>query len=109
MNGSARKLTEVTGLRDAALTLLEMQGERESDRVWFGRHTPENLEPRLTAVLSHYPRYSSLEVWSTLRGKHAKVLNMAWKGDAVQVTSFRRGDWESELLAMGRAQGFAVH
>jgi hypothetical protein len=50
-----------------------------------------------------------LSVWAMLNGKHAKVLNIEWFGDKVQVVSFRRGEWESELLTMGRAAGFPVH
>jgi hypothetical protein len=50
-----------------------------------------------------------LNVWATLRGKHVKVLNIEWMREAIDLTTFRRGEWESELLAMGRAPGMAVH
>jgi hypothetical protein len=35
--------------------------------------------------------------------KHAEALNIEWRGNAVVIVSFRRGQWENELLAMGRA------
>jgi len=44
-----------------------------------------------------------LSVWANLEDKHAKVLNIEWRVDTVEVVSFWRGEWESELLAMGRA------
>ena len=53
--------------------------------------------------------YFSLNVWATLRGKHVKVLNVTLIGDAVGIISFRRGDWENELRAMGREAGVAVN
>ena len=40
-------------------------------------------------------------VWAMRKDKYGKVLNIAWLGDKVQLTSFRRGEWETELLAMG--------
>ena len=52
---------------------------------------------------------SILNVWATHKGKHQKVLNMAWTDDAVDVVTFRRGEWEGELLAMDRAPAMAVH
>jgi hypothetical protein len=44
-----------------------------------------------------------LSVWTNLEDKHAKVLNIEWRVDTVEVVSFWRGEWESGLLAMGRA------
>jgi len=35
-------------------------------------------------------------------GKHLKVLTMNWMGDVVDLVTFRRGEWEAELLAMSR-------
>jgi len=49
------------------------------------------------------PRAMVLSVWANLEDKHAKVLNIEWRVDTVEVVSFWRGEWESELLAMGRA------
>ena len=50
-----------------------------------------------------------LSAWASLKGEHGKVLNIEWLGDNIKVVSFRRGEWESELLAMSRAAGVAVH
>lgn len=41
---------------------------------------------------------TNLDVWDETRGG-AKVLNMYWDDDcAIEVVSFRRGDWEQVLL-----------
>jgi hypothetical protein len=43
-----------------------------------------------------------LDVWDKTR-RGAKVLNVNWSGDgAIQVVSFRRGDWEQVLLARAK-------
>lgn len=45
---------------------------------------------------------TNLDVWDEARGG-AKVLNTSWASDdAIEVVSFRRGDWEQILL--GRAK-----
>jgi hypothetical protein len=44
-----------------------------------------------------------LSVWANIKDKHAKALNIEWLGEDVSFVTFRRGEWESELLAMGRA------
>jgi len=64
---------------------------------------------RASRRTSAFGGYSSLNVWATLRGKHVKVLNVTLIGDAVGIISFRRGDWENELRAMGREAGVAVN
>jgi hypothetical protein len=90
-------------LREAALALLKRVGERTEDKreVWFERHTPLNPEPRLSACLSHYPYgHASLNLWATCNDKHLKVLNIAWIGDTVTLITFRRGEWERELMVM---------
>jgi hypothetical protein len=104
-----KRVAAVMDLRNAALALLERKGESKEGNLWFEEHTPENPEPRLSILLARYRGYPSLEVWARLRGGYQKVLNMSWRGDAVAIVSFRRGDWENELLAMGRAPGAAVH
>jgi hypothetical protein len=41
---------------------------------------------------------TNLDVWDETR-RGAKVLNMHWAGNgAIEVVSFRRGDWEQVLL-----------
>jgi hypothetical protein len=108
--GRGQRLLSVIELRNAALRLLQRAGERdETSRLWFQRHTPTNPEPRLAVLLAKIGGYSSLNVWATLRGKHVKVLNVTLIGDAVGIISFRRGDWENELRAMGREAGVAVN
>jgi hypothetical protein len=43
------------------------------------------------------------------RRKQAKVLSIEWLGERLALVSFRRGEWESELLAMRCAGAVAVH
>ena len=44
----------------------------------------------------------SVSIWTS----HKKVLNLHWQaGQPVEVLSFRRGDWESELLDLGSREG----
>ena len=39
-----------------------------------------------------------IDVWV----QHKKVLNIHWQeGEPVEIVSFRRGNWESELLSLG--------
>ena len=100
----------VIELRNAALRLLGRAGKRdESGDLWFQRHSPTNPEPPLVVLLAKMGKYSSLNVWATMRGQHLKVLNVTLIGDAVSIISFRRGDWEDELRAMGREPGIALH
>jgi hypothetical protein len=108
LNG--RRLTSVIELRNAAIQLLGRAGQYdEKGALWFQRHTAMDPEPRLTMLLTEIGGYLSLNVWATLRGRHVKVLNVTLIGSAVDVISFRRGDWETELRAMGRAPGVAVN
>jgi hypothetical protein len=107
------RLTAVLALRDAALVLLDRTGIAEdgNGNRWFEPHTPENSEPRMSVLLAKHPLrgYPMLNIWATLKSKHVKVLNMEWTGQAVALVTFRRGEWESELLAMARASAVAVH
>lgn len=111
---SGKRFVAATNLRDAALALLHKKGKQSQDRegrLVFEEHSPENPTPLLSLLLSTQPLdgRKMLSVWAILKGAHAKVLNVEWLGEEVQVVSFRRGEWESELLAMGRAIGVAVH
>jgi hypothetical protein len=112
ISGDGRRLDAAIELRDAALALLRQKGTPGRDgRVVFEPHTPLNPEPRLSLSLStnHLDQRSMLSVWATLNGGHHKVLNIEWLGGTVGLVSFRRGEWEGELLAMGRAGAVAVH
>jgi hypothetical protein len=115
------RLGEAIRLRDAGLALLQREG-KESQReekqsqvlrgaIEFEPAKPEKPYPRLSLLLSSHPLdgHSMLSVWAPRKDKYGKVLNIEWFGDKVEVVSFRRGEWETELLAMGRAAGVAVH
>ena len=103
------RIERVVTLRDAALTLLRRSGKRSSAGIGFEESTPQNPEPRISLHLRKHPLDGRhmLSVWASVRGKHGKVLNVEWLGREVVVVSFRRGEWETELLAMGRS--VAVH
>src|SRR5262245_8384147 len=109
-----KRFSAAIGLRDAALCLLQRKGKQSQareDRIVFEEHAPRNPTPRLSLSMVKHPldgRFM-LSVWAMLNGKHAKVLNIEWLDEKVEVVSFRRGEWESELLAMGRAAGVSVH
>jgi hypothetical protein len=109
-----KRMSAAIDLRDAALELLKREGKPrqtiEGDVV-FEPHTAENPTPRLSLLLSKrlIHGHQTLNVWATLKGGHAKVLNIEWLGGKVAVVSFRRGEWEGELLAMGRTRRVAVH
>src|SRR4051794_40514158 len=108
------RLRAATELRDAALVVLTKRGTRpepHEERIVFEPHSPENPTPYLSLSLSKHPLdgHDVLNVWATRKGKHLKVLNIHSFRDGVGVVSFRRGEWESELLAMGRATAVVVH
>jgi hypothetical protein len=109
-----RRLGAAIRLREAGLALLQKEGKQSQTHggaIVFEPHTPENPEPRLSLSLMKHPldgRFM-LSVWAMRKDKHAKVLNIEWFGDKVELVNFRRGEWETELLAMGRAAGSAVH
>ena len=99
------RIASALALRDAALALLRRQGKQTGDGVGFEISTPQNPEPRLSLHLIKHPldRRQMLSVWSSVRGKYGKVLNVEWLGRELVIVSFRRGEWETELLAMGRS------
>jgi len=106
------RLDAAIKLRDAALVLLKQKGKSGREGcIVFEKHTPQNPTPRLSLSLSKHSldQRNMLNVWAMLKGEHVKVLNIEWLGEGILLVSFRRGEWESELLAMGRATGVAVH
>jgi hypothetical protein len=113
ISGPGKRLDVAMQLRDAALSVLQNRGEpsNRTGAIVFEPHTGLNPELRLSLWLSKFPpdQRNTLSVWATLKGGHAKVLNIEWLGDRVDLISFRRGEWEGELLAMGRAGAVTVH
>ena len=108
------RLEEAIRLRDAGLALLQREGKQSQafgGCIEFELARPENPYPRLSLSLSKHPLdgHPMLSVWAMRKDKCGKVLNVEWLGDKVEVVSFRRGEWEAELLAMGRADGITVH
>jgi hypothetical protein len=99
------RLAEAVRLRDAALALLRREGKASQDGrgLEFEPITAGNSYPRLSLLLTKHPLdgRSMLNVWAMGKRKYEKVLNIEWLGGKFEVVSFRRGEWEPELLAMG--------
>jgi hypothetical protein len=116
---SGEGLARVNDLRDAALKLIKAFGQWEAVTVTTGEsyfqttnvgllrlsyRTPFQKLPGATERLRYLAAVHKLEipenlsygldVWS---GK--KVLNIEWNESETRIVSFRRGQWESELLA----------
>ena len=127
MNRTPRQF-QTERLRTAALRLVEAHGEwKQAGRVRAKFASIEDFEIALMTPSETRPEVSeemkawaerhgesdklaadySLEIWVTGR---KKVLNIHWKEEQpeeqpVEVLSFRRGDWESELLDLGSREG----
>ena len=87
-----KRLAAAINLRDAALALLQQKGKQSQgreERLVFEEHTAENPTPLLSLSLSKHPldERQMLNVWAMLRGEHAKVLNIEWLGEGVQVVN----------------------
>ena len=111
MNRTNERLAMVIELRDAALALVEKEGVPDEDKeggrwCWLGRHTGKTPKARITIFLfnEYVTEAHMLNVWATVKGKNIKVLNIVWNAQKMQVVTFRRGDWENELLVMARAK-----
>ena len=103
-----QRLDAAITLRDAALTILQKNGEQSNDRLTFERHTPQNPTPRLSLASAKLPnQVQMLSVWAMIKGKHVKALNLHWIGEQINLGTFRRGEWESELLEMARSSEVA--
>jgi hypothetical protein len=84
-----------------------MSSTHDTPAVTLGRHKDDNERGVIENMPGDHTRGRSsramvLSVWANLKDKHAKVLNNEWRGDTVEVVSFRRSEWASELLAIGR-------
>ena len=115
MNRTPRRV-QIERLRTAALHLVKAHGEWE--QVGPARVKGASIEHSqilLTTPFQQFPEASEevkafaerrresdkldahygVDIWM----RHKKVMNIHWKeGQPVEVLSFRRGDWESELL-----------
>jgi hypothetical protein len=104
----SKRREQAVELRDA---VLRKNGKQAGDNIVFEQHKQNEFNPRLSLRLSKHPfeAHNVLSVWTNFnedkhnKDKHAEALNIEWRGNAVVIVSFRRGQWENELLAMGRA------
>jgi hypothetical protein len=100
-----KRREQAVELRDAAIAVLRKNGKQAGDSIVFEQHKQNEFHPRLSLRLSKHPfdAHNMLSVWTNFNKEHAEALNIEWRGNAVDIVSFRRGQWENELLAMGRA------
>jgi hypothetical protein len=87
-----QKLTRVTQLRDAAIKIVQQKGEWKpfGADVRVMQFECDKLSIWYTAL----PYGFGVDIWDA----GSKVLNVQWNDAGVSVISFRRGDWESEVL-----------
>ena len=94
-----KRSEQIPLLRAAALSLAERQGEQ---KVVSGIPVTEVKLDGLYFWLTPFGPFMNLDVWDEATGGN-KVLNMCWSPDnTMEVTSFRRGDWEEMLLKHAR-------
>ena len=111
-----RRLDVAISIRDASLKKLKKDGQFESTNVgpllvWRGdeleisHHTlyPKYPTPCEVASRKYYEasvdpklrRLNGLDIWGT----QGKVLNIMWDhNNHVELVSFKRGEWEEEVL-----------
>ena len=114
MKKSNEQLVTVIELRDAAVALVEKQGvpDENTDRVrwcWLGRHGGKTPKARIAIFQFSLTKAHAVRVWASVKGRNIEVLNMVWSTKEMEVLTFRRGDWESELLAMTPTTSVTIH
>jgi hypothetical protein len=94
-----KRSIQIPMLKAAALRLAEQYGQ---PGVISNIPVTDVKLSKVNFSLSSFGARTVLEVWAEERGG-AKVLNL-WigPGDEIEVISFRRGEWETALLAKAR-------
>ena len=105
MTSSEERIERAKSIRDAVLKLVDEKGS-----VWEPKRGPEcrRFENQRFIMLFYVKppgqqglpeALYGLELWFRPSGK---VLNLSWgtAGEDPQITTFRRGEWEPELLAL---------
>jgi hypothetical protein len=105
------RLAAAVRLRNAATAFLQRNGRSiRRGAVVFEQHAPEKPYPHLSlSLISRDGMGFMMDIWGWRGDWYGKVMNLQWRGDQVDLVSFRRGEWETELLAMARAAGVTVH
>jgi hypothetical protein len=93
-----RRQREILALRDACMLLVAQRGNQ---REVNGMPTMEVTFGPFTIWLLPGGARRRLDVWHAGAGS-AKVLDLGWSGDKLEIASFRRGAWEQELLDLAR-------
>ena len=95
-----KRSVQIPLLKAAALALAKKQGETHI--VSNIPVTEVKLDKLYFWLTPFGPGITNLDVWDENSGG-AKVLNMCWSPDGiVEISSFRRGDWEDALLSRAR-------
>jgi hypothetical protein len=82
---SGEGLARVNDLRDAALKLIKAFGQWEAVTVTTGESYFQTTNVGLLRL--------------SYRTPFQKLLNIEWNESETRIVTFRRGQWESELLA----------
>jgi hypothetical protein len=94
VSDAQRTLTE---LRDACLALVRRYG---TEHMLGGKSVIEFERAPFTIWLTPSGDVQCLDVWHDV--ELAAVLNLCWSGEALTLGSFRRGEWEWQLLELAR-------
>ena len=89
MNGRSVRVTQ---LRDAAVKFAKTNGKFEP--CGAGARVIQCHGESLSVFLTEFPLVLCIDIWDHKR----KVMNMRSNDTAISVSSFRRGDWEEQLL-----------
>jgi len=99
-----KRSVQIPLLKAAILALAEREGETVMSSNF---PVTEVKLPSLYFWLTPFGglgTFTNVDVWDENSGGN-KVLNMCWGPDgAIEVVSFRRGEWENILLAKARAR-----
>ncbi len=93
-----KRQREILELRDACMLLVAQCGNQ---REMNGAPIVEVTLGPFTIWLMPGGVHRKLDVWHASAGS-AKVLDLGWSGDKLEIVSFRRGAWEQELLGLAR-------
>jgi hypothetical protein len=90
-----KRCVQIPLLKAAAIMLAARHGKPSS--IWGHELTDVDLGT-VRYSIGPLALGTNLDVWDETRGG-AKVLNISWASDgAIEVVSFRRGDWEQIIL-----------
>ena len=93
-----KRQREIRELRDVCMLFVAQRGNQ---REMNGTPIMEATLGPFTIWLMPGGARRKLDVWDARAGS-AKVLDLGWSGDKLEIGSFRRGAWEQELFDLAR-------